>query len=33
MESGQQTLKMMTDSCAALKKKEKKVKIVARDGS
>ena len=33
MGSGQQTLKMMTDSCAVLKKKEKKVNIVARNGS
>ena len=33
MGNGRQTLKMMTDSCAALKKKEKKVKIVAHDGS
>ena len=33
MGSEQQTLKMMTGSCAALKKKEKKANIVARNGS
>ena len=33
MGNGQQILEMMTDSCAALKKKEKKVKIVACNGS